>query len=326
MPLGSARKFTMEPHGYYDTAAEVFEKGPAKEKVPIFTRSKIRCTSVAEWMELADARNGKPIWRVESRFGDRGVYAPEISATAKRRARPPAFITVLRMYREYEKDPTLLLLNREKEPGSFSDSGTSKKLEVYMCSSLGKLAAADLDPEAELNSFMADTSTSRPLMPSVEPLDAAMQLPNPKHDENFYFLNALPGDDVFTLETNKTFTSIMLSALTETGVDAKGKQLTEKRVLAALTRTVTQEKRKAQVDSALDPALILALFAAFDQMLISHDAIDYDVEWPNDYAYTMDRIASCFGPRKPLRKANTYLDEADPPNEYPDKGRGCFDF
>ena len=52
----------------------------------------------------------------------------------------------------------------------------------------------------------------------------------------------------------------------------------QKRVLANLKRTTTTEPRQADVDSALDPALVLALFSAVDQLLISHDAIDYDVE------------------------------------------------
>ena len=67
MPLGSSRRFMLEPHGYYDTAAEISERGPtgkAKDQTVLFTRSKIRCTTIAEWMEIADAATGKAIWRI----------------------------------------------------------------------------------------------------------------------------------------------------------------------------------------------------------------------------------------------------------------------
>lgn len=89
-----------------------------------------------------------------------------------------------------------------------------------------------------------------------------------------------------------------------------------------------------QVDSALDAALVIAIFGAVDQLMLSHEAIDYDVEcvpvvlafvsaglgpfvicsppphrhhflgrWPSDYSYAIDQITTCFGPRKAVRKA-----------------------
>ena len=157
MPLGSARRFVLEPHGYYDTAAEIYERGPsgkAKDRTALFTRSKIRCTTIAEWMEIADAATGKAIWRIESRFGDRGVYAPEVAETPKGKGKPAAFLTALRMYREYEKEPTLMLVHRDKTPAGIEDPTSSKTIEVYMCSSLTGPSAEGIDPDAELDGFM----------------------------------------------------------------------------------------------------------------------------------------------------------------------------
>lgn len=327
MPLGSARRFLMEPHGYFDTCAEIFERGPGKSKekssVALFTRSKIRCSTFSEWMEIADAATGKTIWRMEARYGDRSVFAPEVADAPQKKGRPAAFLTAVRMYREYEKDPTLMLVHRDKSPAGITDQSSNKNVEVYMCSQL-QSPEAGIDPDAELSQFMHDTSTNRQLMPSIEPSKPSIV---PTHDESFFFMHALPGDDVFNIQANQTFTTLTLSATQEPSKEDGADGPPVKRVLANVKRTITQEPRKIEVDSALDPALVIALFCAVDQLLISHDAIDYDVEWPADYAYTFDRISSCFGPRKPLRKSHTFLKEEDPPNEPPKESRlGCFGF
>jgi len=320
MPLGSARRFILEPHGYYDTCAEIFEKS-GKERLALFTRSKIRCTTVAEWMEIADAATGKAIWRIESRFGDRSVFAPEVADEPTKKGRPAAFLTALRMYREYEKEPTLMLVHRDKMPSGITDPASNKAIEVYMCTNIQNMTP-DINPDDELDAFMRDASSNRPLMPAMDPMKPQM---TPTADETFMFMGAHPGDDVFTIQTNGTLTTATLSAIQEQ-VQKDSDFVSQKRVLANLKRTVTQEPRQIEVDSALDPALVIALFAAVDQLMISHDAIDYDVEWPSDYAYTLDQISSCFGPRKPLRKANTYLKEDDANNEPYKEERGCFGF
>ncbi|KAL1506977.1 hypothetical protein AB1Y20_007841 [Prymnesium parvum] len=321
MPLGSARRFIFEPHGFYDSAAEIFERtGPSKKSINgnmLFTRSKIRCSSIAEWMEIADASTGKPIWRVEARYGDRGVYAPEVADGAGKRGRPAAFLTAIRMYREYETEPTLMLVHRDKYPTGIRDPRASKDVEVYICDNIHGPLKRDVDPDAELNQFMDDKSANRQLMPSV---DHAAPPQMAEADESFYFMNANPGEDAFTVHTNSTFTTMTLCATQEL---MKGGE-PEKRVLANLKRTVTEEPRFVEVDSALDSALVIAIFAAVDQLMLSHEAIDYDVEWPADYAYTFDQISHCFGPRKPLRKTNTFLDESAPANEPLKEERGCF--
>lgn len=41
---------------------------------------------------------------------------------------------------------------------------------------------------------------------------------------------------------------------------------------------------------------VAALFCAIDQMMISHDVIEYDVDWPKDYAYVLN--GACFSREK----------------------------
>ena len=52
------------------------------------------------------------------------------------------------------------------------------------------------------------------------------------------------------------------------------------------------------IDPALDVSLVTVLFAAIDQMMVSHDSIDYDVEWPTDYAYMLNGACLTGAPRE----------------------------
>ena len=45
-------------------------------------------------------------------------------------------------------------------------------------------------------------------------------------------------------------------------------------------------------------SLVTALFSAVDQMMVSHDSIDYDVEWPQDYAYMLNGACLTSAPRE----------------------------
>ena len=160
MPLGAARRFVMEPHGYYDMCAEVLETGGATPTAK-FMRSKIRCSSFAEWMEITNPETGKPIWRMEARFSDRSFYAPDMMEHKGKKERTQNFVTVVRLYRGYEKNPTLMLVHRDKAPCGIGEPQSNKTVEVYMCMPLGDRAAADLDPDAELDNFLG-VSTAPP--------------------------------------------------------------------------------------------------------------------------------------------------------------------
>lgn len=327
LPLGAARKYQMEPHGYYDARAEILALGPSMEKVDTrvkFMRSKIRCTSFAEWMEIASPETGKPLWRAEARFADRSFYAPEVSEG--KQSRRQSFITAVRLYRGYEAEPTLMLVHRDRDPCGPTEAFANKKIEVYMCRSIGDKSAADLDPDAELDSFLRDGTPGRILQPSVD--HRPRYGPTPETDESFYFLNAKPGEDLFTINVNGTLTAVTLSAETEFHHEETQAPVVEKRVLANMKRLEAHSPRKLEIDSALDDGLVIALFATVDQLLLSHDALEYDVEWPNDFSLTFD---ACVAPRKneSVRQAPAFLKEEEPPISADGgyhKQRGCFFF
>jgi hypothetical protein len=44
-----------------------------------------------------------------------------------------------------------------------------------------------------------------------------------------------------------------------------------------------------EVDAALDVSLVTALFSAVDQMMISHDVVEYDVAWPQAITPSLSR-------------------------------------
>jgi len=122
------RKFTMEPHAYYDSAAELVESG-SNDPVVLW-RSKTRCSTFSEWMEVGSASDGLAAWRIESRFGDRCVPHSE-------GANSMCFITVLRVYRGYETKPQLLLVYRSHQSADITTTGSPKEVEVYLCNDDG---------------------------------------------------------------------------------------------------------------------------------------------------------------------------------------------
>lgn len=140
--VGRTRQFTMQPHGYYDSAAEIVER--KKDAIPTLYRSKTRCTTTAEWMEVGEVASEKALWRIESRYGDRSVYWFDPTAS-----RGDSFISVLRMYRGDELMPQLLLVHRSDSPEGFVGSGAGKEVEVYLCSDI-----SDSTPEGELHKYM----------------------------------------------------------------------------------------------------------------------------------------------------------------------------
>lgn len=115
------------------------------------------------------------------------------------------------------------------------------------------------------------------------------------------------GEDAFMLSCNETFTKVSLSS---TLPDDEASTHEGRRVLATLDRTVADEKRLLTIDPALDISLVTALFSAVDQLMMSHDAIDYDVEWPQDYAYILS--GACLTDRKSIRKTQTFTGGTQP--------------
>lgn len=287
LPRGTGRKFSMAPHGYYDSAAEIIEATKSEGGIALW-RSKTRCSTTSEWMEVGDAGTGQALWRVEGRYGDRCV--PHKDAE---NPNSEWYITVLRLYRGYETKPQLLLVYRTNKAEGLAAGGGPKDIEVYLCNEEG--GGAEVDPDAELDASLAggNPESVPTKMKSVQPYGGT--------EETFVFAQLPHGDDAFTLTCNETFSKI---SLTSTLPDDDGSRLEGRRVLATLNRTAPEEKRLLAVDPELDISLVTALFSAVDQMMVSHDAIDYDVEWPEDYSYIMS--GSCLTSRKSIRRVETF--------------------
>jgi len=300
LPRGTSRKFTMQPHGYYDSAAEIVENGTGDAAVALW-RSKTRCSTTSEWMEVGDASTGKALWRVEGRYGDRCVPHTDIE-------NPDTewYITVLRLYRGYETKPQLLLVYRSTKAEGIAASGGHKDVEVYLCNDAGE---AENDPNAELD-MMGDETTK---YKNVKPMG--------DDDETFVFARLPQGEDAFTLTCNETFTKIVLSS---TLPDDEATPSSGRRTLATLNRTIAEEKRLMTIDPALDVSLVTVLFAAIDQMMVSHDSIDYDVEWPTDYAYMLN--GACLTDRKSVRRTQTFTGGMMPDEARTVSSRSCFPF
>ena len=161
---GRTRTFTMQPHGYYDSAAEMVEKVTGAK--PTLFRSKTRCTSIAEWMEIGDVESERAIWRLESRYGDRSVHI--VDPVSRR----DSFITVLRMYRGYETTPQLLLVHRSESPEGIGAGAASKDVEVYLCNDLSEALEdgelnPDYDPDTELDMAVAVTPNLPANLPAL---------------------------------------------------------------------------------------------------------------------------------------------------------------
>jgi len=277
LPRGTYRKFVMQPHGYYDSAAEIVEQAGSGTAL---WRSKTRCSTTSEWMEIGDAGTGLALWRVEGRFGDRCVPHADVENPNQE-----WFITVLRLYRGYETKPQLLLVYRSHKCDGISASSSHKDVEVYLCNDAGEVAeGADADVDTE----------GAPNYKNIKPQ-------GPGADDAFVFARLPQGEDAFTLSCNETFTKINL---TSTLPDDEATPTMGRRVLATLDRTTETEKRSMTVDQALDVSLVTALFCAIDQLMVSHEAIDYDVEWPQDYSYFLN--GACLTARNSVRKTETF--------------------
>jgi len=307
LPRGTGRKFSMAPHGYYDSAAEIIEATKSEGGIALW-RSKTRCSTTSEWMEVGDATSGQALWRIEARFGDRCVPHNDV-------AKPNSqwYITVLRLYRGYETKPQLLLVYRSQKCSGLTANNAHRDIEVYLCNEAGQAAGAEISPDDELEAAMAGDGSAAPKYKNIKPATNA--------DETFVFAELPQGEDAFTLTCNETFTKI---CLTSTLPDDEGAQAEGRRVLASLQRTNAEERRTMTIDPALDVSLVTALFCAVDQLMVSHDAIEYDVEWPQDYAYILS--GACLTSRKSVRQTETFTNGMVKQEGKVIPSRGCLPF
>lgn len=309
------KELIIDPH-MYTAPVGTIRYGPKDnfgKRQLVFWRTKTRCSSKADWMELHDAQTGATLWRAESRYADRA--APVTSPLADGTERTE-FLTVVRLYLEQETAPRLMIVHRDLQPGGLQGRNCSRVLAVYM-----------LDPNASANANNAGND-------------------GPTHEELFELFDfaALPaGEDIFQLTVNATFTAVNLAALRlppaeeleknlEAGAGIKVRPedvrtLARLKSLAGIGNSINT-KRKVEVDGGLDLPLVTMLLCATDQLLLCHEAIDYDVDWPEDYGYA---YGECFSARKKDAEALVSKSEFGMQTGYPgqsskEDNRNCFCF
>jgi len=254
-------------------------RGADGKRQVLFWRTKTRCSSVAEWMELHDAATGAVLWRAEARYADRA--APVVTHDAAGQERTE-FLTVVRMYLETETTPRLMIVHRDRQPGGLKSADCAKTLAVYM-----------LDPNA---GYKPPTPTAAVAGAGGASNEADHASSSPQQLlEHFDFAPPPAGEDVFQLALNPTMTTISLAALRLPDSDSRRVSHTDVRTLARLKVVSPNSKRRLDIDGGLDVHLVTMLLCATDQLLLSHEAIDYDVEWPEDYGFA---YGECFSARK----------------------------
>jgi len=296
------KTFHVEPHMYSAAIASVREedaKGPAA-----FWRSKTRCSSQAEWMELHDATDGSILWRAEARYADRAVA---VGVPDARGREVTEFLTCMRLYLESETAPRLMIVHRDNRPGGLHPDGDPHCLSVYT-----------LDPAGPI--------------PGVAGEGPA---------EQFDFAAIPEGEDVFQIRCNNTLSTMSLCTVSNDAYEGKAPPSEETeglqgpniiRHLAKLKRTpgvIDALERTLEVDKGLDVPLVSALLLAVDQLMVSHEAIDYDVDWPEEYGLA---AGECFSSRKtaPIGMSLTQSGGTQTGSEGGDasgrKERACFCF
>jgi len=148
---------------------------------------------------------------------------------------------------------------------------------------------------------------------------------------------ALPaGEDIFQLTLNNSLTTISLAALRLPAEDdlnaAAGTKRGLKvnkgdiRTLARYKISHEQLKRKVEIDGGLDLPLVTMLLCAVDQLMLSHEAIDYDVDWPEDYGFSqLECLSSRKAEAEKLKSTAEFgMQTGGMSESVAPKGRGCF--
>lgn len=177
------RTFTIDPHMYSAAVGTIRADDPTASGFPpaVFWRTKTRCSTYAEWMELHDASDGAVLWRAEARYSDRATPVATIDPGTGREY--TEFLTTVRLYLESEAKPRLMLIHRDRKPAGLRGSGVSRTIAVYT-----------LDPAA-----------SHP--------DAAVGLASEDAIDKFEFAELAAGEDIFQLTVNPSMTSLSLAAV-----------------------------------------------------------------------------------------------------------------
>jgi hypothetical protein len=295
----SRKELIIDPHQFSAPVGTIrYGQKDASGKRPVlFWRTKTRCSSNAEWMELHDAETGAVLWRAECRYGDR---AAPVTAEDHRGKPKTEFLTVVRLYLESETAPRLMIVHRDKQPGGLSVGACSKVLAVYM-----------LDPKATGGGYKPPAAPGAGGGAGAAGSSNDAAAAGASHEElleQFDFAALPAGEDIFQLNFNQAMTTLSLAALrlpsqqdleeslqTTQGVRVNQQDVRTLARLKTLAGMGTNAKRKVEIDSGLDLPLVTMLLCATDQLLLAHEAIDYDVSWPDDYGFA---YGECFSSRK----------------------------
>ena len=351
----SRKELIIDPHQFSAPVGTIRygQKDANGKRQILFWRTKTRCSSNAEWMELHDAETGAVLWRAECRYGDRAAPVTTDGPNGKSKTE---FLTVVRLYLESETVPRLMVVHRDKQPGGLTVAHCSKVLAVYM-----------LDPKTSQSGYKSSQGVSS-ASAAAGSSSAAAGSSHEELLEQFDFAALPAGEDIFQLNFNQAMTTLSLAALRLPSQQDLEKSLTsdkgdlrvkqhvrnpssqrgsstsvfatrrancaghgllhhtcttpsfhrtdspllcirppslprvdaeqDVRTLArlkTLAGAAVNAKRKVEIDSGLDLPLVTMLLCATDQLLLAHEAIDYDVTWPEDYGFA---YGECFSSRK----------------------------
>ena len=290
------KTLVIDPH-MFSAPVGTIRVGDKGERELMFWRTKTRCSTAAEWMELHDASDGACLWRAEARYCDR---AAPVTSTMPNGKEKTEFLTVIRLYLEAETTPRLMIVHRDTQPaGIKSSSLAARSLAVYMLDPAAQhKGAQNVGGTAAFNAAGRGTSTMGG--GSALPVDQALKdagMKRPSAEQEHFDFAALPaGEDIFQMALNGSGTTISLSALRLPPAEELDSQASSKkglkvrqgdiRTLARYKITHESLKRKVDIDGGLDLPLVTMLLCAVDQLLLSHEAIDYDVAWPEDYGFS----------------------------------------
>lgn len=319
------KSLVVDPH-MFSAPVGTIRVGDKGERELMFWRSKTRCSSTAEWMELHDAADGSCLWRAEARYADRAT--PVTTTDAKGREKTE-FLTVIRLYLEAETAPRLMIVHRDTQPAALKASNCSKSLAVYMLDPSQRYKPpAPIGGDNQLNAVGAGGG----------PLGGGAATQQPPDDvEHFDFAHLPAGEDIFQMTLNSSMTTISLAALRLPSADEMEARLktgrglkmakSDVRTLARYKRTHESMKRKVEIDGGLDLPLVTMLLCSIDQLLLSHEAIDYDVAWPDDYAFSQwECLSSRRKEAEKLKHTSEFGMQTGGPGERKDSGRACFCF
>lgn len=251
------KSLVVDPH-MFSAPVGTIRVGDKGERELMFWRSKTRCSSNAEWMELHDAADGSCLWRAESRYCDRAAPVTTVMPNGRERTE---FLTVLRLYLESETTPRLMIVHRDTQPNGLRSPSCAKSLAVYM------LDPSQARKPAQAVGGDAAAAGGGPAAPGVKPADDV---------EQFDFAALPAGEDIFQISLNSTMTTISLAALRLPTADemearlAKNRGLTmskhDVRTLARYKITHESLKRKVEIDGGLDLPLVTMLLCCVDQV------------------------------------------------------------